>query len=40
MNASDLSEAFFLLLFFGNGDEEKQFALHLGSVSKVGEKLK
>ena len=29
MNSSDLSEAFFLLLFFGNGDEEKQFALHL-----------
>ena len=29
MNASDLSEAFFLLLFFGNGDEEKQFSLHL-----------
>lgn len=28
MNASDLSEAFFLLLFFGNGDEEKQFSLH------------
>ena len=29
MNASDLSEAFFLLLFFGNDDEEKEVALHL-----------
>ena len=29
MNASDLSEAFFLYLFCANRDEEKEVALHL-----------